>query len=199
MLTLTDEEQWKPVNGFEGVYEVSTLGRVRSLARVVKRGRGMMNVSEKILTPNCTPGKYVHVVMQHEGKRRDVDLHVLVAETFLGPRPEKLEVCHNNGDPRDNRLENLRYDTSRENSLDTVKHGRNPQRQRTHCPSGHPLVVPNLVEAELRRGHRKCRACNTARAYVYRNKMMVKHYQEISDATFARITGKFPKQLSGAR
>lgn len=63
-----------------------------------------------------------------QGKRRwqDFAVHVLMMEAFVGPRPPGHYVCHNNGDPADNRLENLRYDTPKGNSADASRHGTQP-------------------------------------------------------------------------
>lgn len=89
----------------------------------------------------------------------------MVVAAFIGPRPEGLQVCHNNGVHYDNRAINLRYGTPKENSQDSVKHGALVQQQKVRCIWGHPLESPNLVEADIRiRGKRRCRACNIAMA-----------------------------------
>lgn len=170
MLTLTDE-QWKPIPGWEGYYEASTHGRIRSLARTVIRGGRTLRLTTKILAPNEHHSGYRRVVFSRAGIRVERLLHAVIAETFHGPRPDGLEVLHRDGDQENNAPSNLRYGTSAENSRDTVDHGNHPLRARTHCPLGHVLAEPNLVAAELRRGHRKCRACNTARSYAHRNRL----------------------------
>jgi len=66
---------------------------------------------------------YLGVHLSREGYSKMHAIHRLVAEAFLGPCPEGLEVAHNDGDPRNPRLENLRYTTRSDNNMDKVKHG----------------------------------------------------------------------------
>jgi hypothetical protein len=126
------KEEWRPVPGWEGGYEVSSLGRVKSLARRVAvnpRGFGMtwMDRKEKILPGYRDPQRKHRrtVTLNFAGKRREAVLVAhLVAEAFLGPCPEGMMVCHNNGKASDDRLVNLRHDTPKGNMADVVKHGR---------------------------------------------------------------------------
>lgn len=170
MITLTDEK-WKPIPGWEGYYEASTLGRVRSLARIVIRDGNPLRLAARILEPNVHHSGYRRVVLSRAGVRSERLLHAVIAETFHGPRPDGLEVLHRDGNQANSAPVNIRYGTSSENSRDTVAHGNHPLQSRTHCPLGHELAGTNLVAAEARRGHRKCRACNTARAFAHRNQL----------------------------
>jgi len=109
-------ETWKDVPGFEGRYAVSDLGRVYSyyLDGPMSPGRTKVN------------GRgYKAVWLQSGGKanRRIRTVHSLVAEAFLGPCPEGMEVCHNELPNDDNRLSNLRYDTPLANNRDKIRHG----------------------------------------------------------------------------
>ena len=104
-------ETWKAVPGYEGLYEVSDQGRVRSFARY-KSGR--------ILRPGRMPQGHMSVAL---GRGNSQCVHKLVLLTFVGPAPDRHECCHNNGDPSDNRLENLRWGTRSENIRDAVRHG----------------------------------------------------------------------------
>lgn len=118
-------EEWRPVVGFEGHYDVSNLGNVRSWKR---RGGGGDWKSERAaqprpLAPGLNKRGYLSVVLCLEGKTRIFRIHKLVAAEFIGPRPEGMQVCHNNGDPGDNRASNLRYDTPKNNSWDKQAHG----------------------------------------------------------------------------
>lgn len=119
-------EIWKDIKGYEGRYQVSNLGRVKSLERYVKcgtNGNGKKKVNEKILKAGayCKTG-HVSVVLGRGGNGQPV--HSLVAKAFIGERPEKHNVCHNDGNPKNNKLENLRYDTRSNNNIDVFKHGR---------------------------------------------------------------------------
>lgn len=109
-------EIWKDIPGYEGRYQVSNEGRVRSLdrpVRVVCQGIDTMRIAKgKVLRPG--PSKSGHVtVALGRGKSRPV--HQLVLEAFVGLRPEGCEVLHLNHVPTDNRLANLRYGTRSEN------------------------------------------------------------------------------------
>jgi len=116
------DERWRPVPDFEGLYEISDLGRVRSLA---KRGR-YHRKSEKILSPGKS--KYGYLSLHLCGKERGLDahryVHDLVLTAFVGPRPVGAEACHfPNRDPADCRLVNLRWDTRKNNHADKRAHG----------------------------------------------------------------------------
>lgn len=82
-------------------------------------------------------------------------IHTLVAMAWHGPRPDGQECRHLNGDPTDNRPENLAWGTRAENMADMVRHGRGKV-ARTHCPQGHPYSGGNLL---MEYGRRRCRAC----------------------------------------
>ncbi len=115
-------EIWKPVLRREGEYEVSNLGRVRSLDRCIECVNGSRRkVKGKLLKPSLATGDFYYRVSQ--GRNEAIRLHVLVAEAFLGPRPSGLEVRHKNGDRHDSRASNLSYGTHLENMRDAVRHG----------------------------------------------------------------------------
>ena len=124
-------EIWKAVPGWDDFYEVSSRGNVRSKDRVVmKRGSPGSGVSAshyegRQLKPFVTGKGYASVKLSKQGVRPvTMYVHDLVLTTFLGPRPVGLEACHNDGNPWNSVLENLRYDTRSANSRDSVKHGR---------------------------------------------------------------------------
>tara|TARA_R110000851_G_scaffold133406_1_gene268287 strand:- start:373 stop:867 length:495 start_codon:yes stop_codon:yes gene_type:complete len=104
-------EIWKDVIGYEGVYEVSNLGNVKSLARKGVR-------EDKILKPNADSQGYLKVGLSSSGKLKIVRIHQLVAVAFLNHTPSgnKLVVDHKNNIGTDNRLENLQIITNRENT-----------------------------------------------------------------------------------
>jgi len=103
------------------------------------------------------PGGYLRVSLTLDGVNRMRLVHQLVLETYRGPRPDGMEVRHLNGNPSDNRVENLTYGTHAENLRDIVLHGRHHEAVKTHCPKGHPYEGENLYTDG--RGHRKCRTC----------------------------------------
>jgi hypothetical protein len=112
-------EQWRPVIGWEGLYEVSDMGRVRSLARVTSTGmRG-----GRVLKPRVLPSGYVHVQLCFGPERQEVYAHQLVAQSFLGPCPPDMEVRHGPAGKGDNRLTNLSYGLHIENCEDRARDG----------------------------------------------------------------------------
>lgn len=116
------EERWLPIAGYEGRYEVSDQGRLRSYTRW-KDGR-ILNGCK-----HYDYGRVSHVgtvLSDGTGQKREYRIHTLVLEAFVGPRPEGLGCCHNNGNAADNRLENLRWDNQRSNTLDAIRHGTQP-------------------------------------------------------------------------
>ena len=116
------EEVWKDIPGYEGRYQASTMGSVRSLDRVQKTKKGHRHYKGKVLRPGgfCKSG-HVSVVLGH-GKSGS-PVHQLVALTFLGPCPKGKEVLHGDGNPKNNKLDNLRYGTRSENIIDVSKQG----------------------------------------------------------------------------
>lgn len=76
-----------------------------------------------VLRPSITKKGYRNYVLCVNGTKKYCQGHRLVLQAFVGPCPEGMEACHNNGNPADNRLENLRWDTPSSNALDKVKHG----------------------------------------------------------------------------
>jgi len=113
-------ERWKDIPGYEGMYEVSDRGRVRSLKRIDARG---CKLAGGALRPKVHSKGYLKATLCRDGKCKHKFIHRLVLEVFVGPCPEGMECCHNNGDPSNNRLENLRWGTRTENYRDAVKHG----------------------------------------------------------------------------
>ena len=103
------DEEWRPVPGYEGRYEVSNLGRVRySVIRIVK--------------PIPIKNGYLSVSMRDsEGKKKTHLIHRLVLSTFTGPCPEGLEARHLNDKNTDNRLDNLEWGTRLQNVKDRFR------------------------------------------------------------------------------
>lgn len=159
----TDNEIWAPIDGYDGRYEVSNLGRVRNLEFRDTLGR---RVAPRVKRPGIDSWGYAQANLRDNGEQHLVFVHRLVMEAFVGPMPEGMQVCHNNGDKSDNRLENLRYDTGSSNTFDSVAHKTHPQTRLTHCKRGHLLEQPNLLASKSNR--RVCRACGRAKHRAYR-------------------------------
>ena len=155
----TENERWLPVVGYEGIYEVSDHGRVKSLARVIIASNGQRRpVRERIL--KAAPRPRHHLNLHRDGICANRYVHHLVLEAFVGPRPEGMEACHWDDDPDNNNLSNLRWDTHSENSRDKIRNGNDPRSSKTHCIYGHVLADPNLLQG--RKPWRGCLACSRA-------------------------------------
>jgi hypothetical protein len=129
------DEIWKSVAGFEGVAEVSSLGRVRTLDRRVqlpptlrRDGKPTTRIQfGRVLTPERSRNGYLRVKLQVGGRGSRVNLfvHRAVCEAFHGPRPSSASVCrHLNDQQDDNRAENLAWGSVAENRADAVRNGR---------------------------------------------------------------------------
>lgn len=118
-------ERWLPVVGYEGYYDVSDRGRVRSLDRTsTPRGRAPYRRPGRILVLCPLSSGHLVVKLYAKGHRpRTVRVHTLVLEAFVGSCPTGLEACHWDGRPANNRRTNLRWDTRSANVLDSVRHG----------------------------------------------------------------------------
>lgn len=112
-----EKEIWKPVVGYEEFYEVSSLGRMKSLERVLFRRNGArMSYPEKIMKPHTDKNGYDTVSLYNGIKRVTRFVHTLVCMAFIQNPHNKPCVDHINGDRRDNRVENLRWCTIKENN-----------------------------------------------------------------------------------
>lgn len=142
-------EEWRSIPGYERTYQVSSLGRVRSVPRPKTKG-GLLKIRV---------GKrgYPCLTLVQDGVQKTHEVHRLVALAFLGPRLDGALVRHIDGDPLRPHADNLRYGTWSENLADQIEHGTHPTASRTHCPQGHEYDATNT---RLYRGRRYCKACH---------------------------------------
>jgi len=116
-------EQWKDCVGWEGLYEVSNYGNVRSIQRKTKNFSGFCLRGGKQLKKILGTRGYEVVNLTCYKARKQVFVHKLVLEAFCGPAPVGFEACHNDGNRLNNSLNNLRWDTRKNNHQDKKKHG----------------------------------------------------------------------------
>jgi hypothetical protein len=114
-------EEWLPALGWEGYYEVSSLGRVRSLSRLTRyRGRWK---SGKILRLKLDDWGYLRARFCVDMKQRQVRVAGLVAHAFIGPRPPGKTIDHKDGNKLNNAASNLEYVSNKENTRRAIALG----------------------------------------------------------------------------
>ena len=186
--TRTPFEEWRDIPGYEGHYQVSDHGRVRSLDRVVQHRNGRKSsIKGRTLKPaiHVAGYPYFSLYINNMPKRRTA--HSLVLESFVGPRPNGMEGCHADGEPMNSHVDNLRWDSSSSNNQDRVRHGTHNQKVKTHCPRGHKLGMPNNTKKHASRGYRECLACAKARDFLRRKKGPLPSFVEVADQYYRSI------------
>lgn len=150
------DEIWKPVLGYEGLYEVSSLGRVRSLDRnVYRKNGGAWRLSGRILSQAyCKDGRcptYITptVILTKDGIGKTYKVAPLVCVAFHGPRPDGYQCMHLDGDSKNNKSDNLCWGTIHENSNEPIRRRRLSEAAKT--------IVPLIWKSGAMDGH--LRAC----------------------------------------
>lgn len=188
--TYTYPEEWRPVPNYEGIYEVSNHGRVKSLERIVKiRTGGERKYGGIILKPQIGSHGYRSVCLFKDKKPRQHTIHALVLSSFQRSKKDG-EVCrHLDGNQLNNHTENIVWGSYRENGKDAVRHGRNVQANQTHCIREHILMSPNLCSPRSNRdpAQRECLSCARAWAYISHHQLSKEVLQEVSDSYYQQI------------
>lgn len=154
--------RWAAIANYEGFYEVSDSGQVRSVDRIVPVGSGLRKVAGRTIRTVKGKDGRLRLALSREARHRTFLVHRLVAQAFVPGESADVEVCHNNGDCTDNRADNLRWDAHGENLRDAVAHGTHHQATRTHCPQDHPYDADNTYISPSN-GQRCCRKCRAVR------------------------------------
>lgn len=141
-------EKWKPVVGYEGLYEVSELGRIRSLDRQVTDINGVVKTLKgRVLKQNAQPSGHMSVGLSANGVPATRLVHVMVLESHVGLKPHcHMECLHKDGNAKNNNVSNLRWGTSSENRMDAYDHGSRLHGQASHLAK-YPLEVVLAVRS----------------------------------------------------
>lgn len=113
-----ENEIWLPIVGYEGIYEISNLGRIKALHKVLKMKNGRNRThKESILTPWKTPYGYLCITLVSESVHKKRTIHSLVAQEFLKHTTTKgIDIDHIDGNPSNNKLSNLQLLSHRDNT-----------------------------------------------------------------------------------
>ena len=162
------QEVWKDIEGYEGLYQVSKTGRVKSLERYVQNHSKLQYHPEQIKQPNERKRKnglqgYLALQLYKDNKAKNCYIHRLVATAFI-PNPQGKEtVNHINGDKHDNRVENLEWNTYKENNEHAQETGLNDTYRKRNKKGATPVaqydkdmnliaIYPSEREAERQTG-----------------------------------------------
>jgi hypothetical protein len=158
---MVDTEVWRPVVGYEGLYDVSNKGRVLSKARVVEHSGHPRRVQEKVLKASPDSAGYPVVTLSVHGETNKVRVHVIEMAAFFGPCPQGQRVLHWDDNPGNNAITNLRYGTQLENLLDCVRNGHHASTRKTRCSNGHEFTAANtrIFTPKNGRPRRVCVKC----------------------------------------
>lgn len=166
-------EEWKPIAGFEGYYEVSDQGRVRSVPRVTIRSNGVpLTVKGRVIAQHpAPPYGYQKVVLQRDGVWTTFSVHRLVALHWCDRQPGQDDVLHGPAGSQVNAAWNLRWGTPVDNAADRREFGAPYPPPREMCGAGlHPMTEENTYRPPKRPNDRHCKACQRDRVRDYRKR-----------------------------
>ncbi len=118
------QEIWKDINEYEGLYQVSNLGRLKSIGRYIVTGNRKRFMNGKILNGTKNENGYMFFALRKGGQYKSFKIHRLVATAFIDNPEQKRTVNHKNSIKDDNRVENLEWATHSENHLHSYKIGK---------------------------------------------------------------------------
>lgn len=120
---MQEQEIWKDIKGYEGLYQISNLGRVKSCARKINHGLYVEDRGDVIMTPYLNNNGYYSVMLHKNKKKKNHRIHQMVARAFI-PNPENKEMInHIDCNRLNNKVENLEWCTNSENQIHAMKNG----------------------------------------------------------------------------
>lgn len=154
-------EIWKDITGYEGLYQVSNLGRVRSLDRYVTHSRGVVKYIRKgcVLKQNTDKGGYKYVGLYKDGKVKYIKVHRLVAQVFLHNPDNLPEVNHIDENKSNNRVDNIEWCSHKQNCNHGTRNERMSKNKLNYQSYSKPVLqytkdgqfvaeYPSIAEAE---------------------------------------------------
>lgn len=184
------EEMWKPIKGYEGLYEVSTYGRVRSLHRATTSGKILK------LYVNASNG-YVYVCLSKGNRKNQKRVHRCLMNAFYGEHPDK-QVNHIDGDKTNNHIENLEWCSSSENMIHAYSHGLEKAEGRKVIDLTTNRVFNTLTEAAMSLGSGKAsaisRVCNGMRSNYKNHKFA--YLDDYKKGIVPEFHGKYARKSS---
>jgi hypothetical protein len=171
-------EVWKDVPEFEGIYQASDLGRVKSLSRTVAhtKGSGARQIRERILHPGVNNKGYLHVVLSKNGITKSTRVHRIIAKLFNpNIHSDILEVNHKDGDKLNNKSTNLEWVTHHKNIIHSWEHG-------LSVPTGAALLIGS-----------KHPSSKSVHQFT-KDGVFIKEFGSVSEAS--RATGIFTSHIS---
>lgn len=139
------KELWLPIAGYEDSYSISSLGNVRSEERLVSNGASERLVSERLLRQRKNPKGYFYVILSKDSKKKNVRVHRLVAEAFLGTPSAGQCVLHGLLGKDCNAVANLYYGTlAQNNGPDRVRDGTDNRGTRNGNAKLNPEIIKNI-------------------------------------------------------
>lgn len=172
------KEVWKYIPGYEGLYQASRFGYVRSLNRIAYKGKNHIpsKIKGKIISPWIDESGYLKVEMYKNGKIRKEKLHQMIAKTFI-PNPEnKRTVNHKDENPLNNTVQNLEWMTNKEN----VNYGTRVQRNREKFGIHVRRIAPNGQKDDYFTLHDAEKATGIPRqsiSYAIKHKTLLKGFR----------------------
>lgn len=119
-----EEIEWCPLKGWEGIYEISSHGQIRSLERLIKNGKALYKSKVRILKGVDRRDGYLSITLKDGDHLERWLIHRLVLTTFVGPCPDGMEALHGpDRNRQNNKLCNLRWGTRADNEYDKIAHG----------------------------------------------------------------------------
>lgn len=181
-------EEWRPVVDWPE-YQVSSLGRVRSLDRITRAGTGTRLMRGRVLRQAAGKDGRPYVSLCRHPQQYTAKVCWLVARAWHGPCPQGRQALHGDGNPANNTPGNLRWGTPAENMADCVAHGKHRYASAIKCRWGHRFEGSNLFVRPRpnRSSERRCVSCHLARGYVQWHPDMKSRFAEVADRYYQQV------------